>query len=556
MKKITIIILCLTFSISTVYTQEMPKEIKDAVSWLKKQAKSTNTFGGKSTNTLTKKNEPKLIVGIVVDQMRYDYIDRFWDDFGKDGLKRLIKEGFSFGNANFSYTPTFTGPGHASIYTGTTPSVHGIIANNWYDKYNKKYIYCTGDATVETICNCENLSTDVIAEDGKMSPRHMLTTTISDEMKLFNEDAKTIAISLKDRGAILPAGHSATAAYWMDQDGRWISSSYYMDVLPEWLIQFQEKNPAENYLTGEWEIEGGNSHNLDNMLKSKGPSAIKNTPYGNTILNELGIEIIKQEALGQSNSTDFLSISFSSTDYIGHQYGPHAKEIKDTYISLDKDIAKLLKTISENVGSKNVIVFLTADHGVVSEPKKLIERKIPAGYWDKDNCNTQLKNHLNKKYGDGEWVKSFSNNQIFLNHDLIISKNMNIRSIQESCARFLINIEGIKNTYTATQMHEHEYRYGFRSLIQKGYSQKRSGDVLIALETGWISKGWEKGGTTHGTAYSYDTHVPLIFWGRNIKHGKSNKLTHIQDIAPTISTILGISFPNGCTGSPIIEITE
>ena len=551
MKKIAIIILCFSINFQTVDAQEMPKEVQKAMDWIKNQTKKS-----KLSTSVKKETEIKLVVGIVVDQMRYDYLDRFWDDFGEDGFKRLIKEGFSFGNANFSYAPTFTGPGHASIYTGTTPAIHGIIANNWYDKYNKEYVYCTGDATVETICNCENHLTDIIAKDGRMSPHHMLTTTISDEMKLFDKNAKTIAISLKDRGAILPAGHSATAAYWMDQDGKWISSSYYMDALPEWLIQFEEKKPVADYMQGEWEIEDGKNHNLDEMLISKGLSSIKSTPYGNTILNELGIEIIKQEKLGQSTSTDFLSISFSSTDYIGHQYGPHAKEIKDTYIKLDQDIAKLLQTISENVGSKNVLVFLTADHGVVSEPHKLIERKIPAGYWDKEACKTELKNYLNTKYGNGEWIKSFSNNQVFLNYDLITSKNIDINSMQEECTRFLINIEGVKNTYTAKQMHENEYTYGVRSLIQKGYNQKRSGDILIALETGWISKGWEKGGTTHGTAYSYDTHVPLIFWGRDVENGKSNKLVHIKDIAPTISTMLGISFPNGCTGTPIIEITQ
>lgn len=551
MKKITIIILCFTINISTLYAQEMPKEVTNAVNWIKKQTKTS-----KLATSLKKEKETKLVVGIVVDQMRYDYIDRFWNDFGEDGFKRLVNQGFSFRNANFSYAPTFTGPGHASIYTGTTPATHGVIANNWYDKYSEEYVYCTGDASMETICNCEQISIDVVSEDGKMSPRHMLTTTISDEMKLFDAKTKAIAISLKDRGAILPAGHSANAAYWMDKNGEWISSSYYMENLPDWLIKFQEENPSADYLNGVWEVENKFSHNLSSMLLSKGASSIKSTPFGNTILNKLAIEIIKKENLGKSESTDFLAVSFSSTDYIGHQYGPHANEIKDTYIRLDQDISQLLKTISENIGSKNVLVFLTADHGVVSEPHELIERKIPGGYWDKSACRTSLSNHLNKKYGNGKWISSFSNNQVFLNHELIDSKNIKISSIQQECANFLINIENIKNTYTATQMHENQYTDGVRSLIQRGYNQKRSGDVILVLEPGWIAKHWETGGTTHGTAYSYDTHVPLIFWGNKIKNGKSDRLVSIRDIAPTISTILGISFPNGCTGKPIVEITE
>ena len=500
--------------------------------------------------------KPKLVIGIVVDQMRYDYIYRFWNYFGEDGFKRLVNEGHFFRNAQFGYTPTFTGPGHASIFTGTTPSVHGIIANNWYDKQSHAMVYCAGDGSRETICNCEKNHTDVISTDGQMSPHQMLTTTIGDEMQLFNPESKVIGISLKDRGAILSAGHAADAAYWMDSKGEWITSSYYMDELPDWLKEFQDANPSSNYLNGEWKVEGEFSHNLDSLFITSGASGIKSTPFGNTILKDLAMEILKNEKLGEENSTDFLSVSFSSTDYIGHQYGPHAWEVIDTYIRLDKDIAELLKLLNKTVGFENAVVFLTADHGVVSEPSELLKLNIPAGYFESQPMKDSLKVKLNKVLGEEEWIKNISNNQVFLNRQLISDNNLELEKVQQICADFLLKYEWVKNTYTATQLHENEYSNSFHSLIQKGYNQKRSGDVIYTLQTGWISKYWGNGGTTHGSSYSYDTHVPLVFWGGNIPQGQTDRKVNIRDIAPTISTILGISFPNGCTGNPLVEVTQ
>ena len=507
-------------------------------------------------NTKNDLQKPKLVVGIVVDQMRYDYIYRFWDDFGNDGFKRLINEGHFFRNAQFGYVPTYTGPGHASIFTGTTPSVHGIIANNWYEKQSSEMVYCAGDGSRETVCNCEKNHTDVISTDGQMSPHQMLTTTIGDEMQLFNPESKVIGISLKDRGAILSAGHAADAAYWMDSKGEWITSSYYMDELPDWLKEFQDENPSSNYLKGDWKVEEKFSHNLDSLFINKGGSGIKSTPFGNTILKELAIEILQNEKLGLGNSTDFLSVSFSSTDYIGHQYGPHAAEVKDTYIRLDNDIADILNNLDKEIGAKNVVLFITADHGVVSEPQELLERNIPAGYFDGSVMKTELSTYLITNYGEGEWIKNYSNNQLFLNQKLISERKINLQEIERECANFFLKYEWVKNTYTATQINENEYNNSFHSLIQRGYNQKRSGDVIVSLQTGWLSSYWEKGGTTHGSSYSYDTHVPLIFWGGKIPQGQTDRKVYIRDIAPTISTILGTAYPNGCTGNPLPEVTE
>ena len=499
--------------------------------------------------------KPKLVVGIVVDQMRYDYIYRFWDDFGDDGFKRLINEGHFFRNAQFGYVPTYTGPGHASIYTGTTPSVHGIIANDWYDKNSGEYIYCAGDGDMHTVCDCDQKNTDVVSADGKMSPHHMLTTTFSDELKLFNNESKVFGISLKDRGAILPAGHSANGAFWLSSDGKWITSSFYMDQLPDYIKTINDNNPSETYLKGEWAVKGKFSHNLDTLLLT-GAKSIKKTPFGNSILKDLAIDIINEEELGQGENTDIITISFSSTDYIGHQYGPHAAEIKDTYIRLDKDITEILSNLDKEIGTENVVLFITADHGVVSEPQELLERNIPAGYFDGSVMKTELSIYLNTNYGEGEWIKNYSNNQLFLNQKLIAERNINLQEIERKCANFFLKYEWVKNTYTATQINENEYNNSFHSLIQRGYNQKRSGNVIVSLQTGWLSSYWEKGGTTHGSSYSYDTHVPLIFWGGTIPQGQTDRKVNIRDIAPTISTILGTAYPNGCTGNPLPEVTE
>ena len=330
-----------------------------------------------------------------------------------------------------------------------------------------------------------------------------------------------------------------------------------MQSLPDYIRKINDRNDVQKYLKGEWKFsEDGLSHNLDSIFAQKGNSGIKRTPFGNSILKDLAIEIFKNEKLGQRENTDILTVSFSSTDYVGHQYGPHAAEIKDTYLRLDKDIEEILKMIDKKVGFKNSIIFITADHGVVSEPKELLRRNIPAGYFDEMIMKKEVSDYLNTIYGSGDWIKNYSNNHLFLNHDLIEEKNINMQEIQRKCAKFFLKYKWVKNTYTAIQLNENEYQNSFHSLVQRGYNQKRSGDVVVSLQTGWLKVYWRKGGTTHGSCFSYDTHVPLIFWGGDIPQGQTDRKVNIRDIAPTISNILGISYPNGCTGNPLSEITE
>ncbi len=513
-------------------------------------------------------SKPKLVIGIIIDQMRYDYIYRFWNKFGNDGFKRLVNEGFFCRNTNYNYVPTYTAPGHASIYTGTTPAVHGIISNSWYVKNTGKGLYCVSDNTV--------ISVGSDSKEGKCSPINLLTTTITDELRISsNMKSKVIGIALKDRSAILPAGHTANAAYWYDGSvGSFISSTYYMKELPQWVKEFNKRELPKKYLSQTWntilpierytesladdnKYESKNKgetkavfpHNLPELMKDNGGlDMIRETPFGNTLTKDLAIETIKSENLGKSDATDFLTISFSSPDYIGHAYGPNSVEQEDDYIRLDNELAELLKFIDTQIGKNNTLIFLTADHAAPEVPAYLTDLKIPSGYVKANQISDTLKKYLSKKYGD-TLVLSFSNQQVFLNHNVIEEKKLNLQQVQENVAIFLQTTASISEVITATAISNSSFTEGSRYLMQKGFNAKRSGDILINYSPGFID--YEPTGTTHGSPYSYDTHVPLIFYGWDISHGSSSEQVYITDIAPTLAMMLNIQFPNGCTGKPI-----
>ncbi|MFB9054387.1 alkaline phosphatase PafA [Formosa undariae] len=513
--------------------------------------------------------KPKLVVGIVVDQMRYDYLTRFYNKYGEGGFKRMMDEGFNCKNNHFNYIPTYTAPGHASVYTGTSPANHGIIGNNWYDKETKSSVYCAGDENVTPV------GTEDVA--GKMSPSRMLTTTFADENRLFTQmEGKTIGISIKDRGAILPAGHTANAAYWFHgkDEGVFISSTYYQEELPKWVTKFNSSKTAKSYLK-DWntlyniknytesgsdlnEFEGGFKgkdeatfpYDLKKLSKSNGGfDIIKATPYGNSIVADFAIAAIKGEDLGKDDVTDVLTVSFSSTDYVGHNFGVNSKEVEDTYLRLDKDLERLFKILDSYVGKGEYTVFLTADHGAVDVPSYLHSHNVPAGYFGKDEFKENLNSFMAKKYGASDLIENISNNQIFLNRDKIDQLNLNLGNVQQEVANKLISLEDIYVAYPATEIGNNGYSNGIQNLFKNGYNQKRSGDVLYQYNPAVIS--YSKTGSTHGSGLNYDTHVPLLFFGKGIKHGSTLQKTEIIDIAPTISGMLGISFPNGATGQPL-----
>lgn len=532
----------------------------------------------KKKNTETVKavveSAPKLVVGIVVDQMRYDYLTRFWNHYGDDGFKRLVNDGFNCKNHHFNYAPTSTGPGHASVYTGTTPAVHGIIGNNWYDKVQDKEVYCSSDDAYESIGTSSNA--------GKMSPHRMQVTTLTDQLRLHTQmRGKTIAIALKDRGAVLPGGHTANAAYWFEggKSGNWITSSFYMDVLPAWVNAHNTSDAVEGYKKP-WEtlkpistyLESGSDANsyegtfkgedkvtfpydLPKLWDANGQySTLRATPYGNSITADFAIAALTNENLGMDSDTDFLAVSFSSTDYVGHKYGVNSKEIQDTYLRLDQDLARLLGALDAQVGSQNYTVFLTADHAAINVPAYLADNHIPAGYLDLNAMKTRLTEFISYTYGTTDIVKNISNNQVFLDHKVVGNLDMDLDDIQEEIAYELLSYEGMDRVFTGTQMWQNNYTQGIPYILQNGWNQKRSGDVLFVQKPGFIS--YSRTGSTHGSPMIYDTHVPLIFYGNGIKKGETASRTEIPDIAPTIASMLGIAFPNGTTGKPILAVLD
>lgn len=514
--------------------------------------------------------KPKLVVGIVVDQMRYDYLTRFYTKYGDDGFKRMLKDGFVCENAHFNYVPTYTAVGHTAIYTGTTPSVNGIIGNNWYDKEERKSIYCVDDSNYKTLG----------AEyGGEKSPARLLTTTITDELHLAQQNrGKVIGISLKDRSAILPAGHTANAAYWFEgrSQGKFISSTYYMAELPKWVQKFNEKGYAEKYLKEKWEtlypikkytesIEDDNDfeqpfkgqskavfpYDLKELSKENGGfDILKSSPFGNTILVDFAKEAITQENLGKSEDIDFLAISFSSPDYIGHQFGVDSKEVEDTYLRLDKDLAELLKYLDKEVGTNKYTVFLTADHAAVQVPAYLNSLKIPGGYFSSIEFEKFIGDFCQDQFGSAKLIEDFSNFQIFLNKDELKHLKLETEEVAEALVNHIMDYPKLMRVITSEDLLVGNFNDRLFSFLQNGFNQKRSGDVILVPNPAVIS--YPKQGSTHGSGFTYDTHVPILFFGTGINNAKTSKFVPITSIAPTLANLLQISFPNGNSGN-IIE---
>lgn len=517
--------------------------------------------------------QPKLVVGIVVDQMRYDYLNAFSDKYGNGGFKRLLKDGFLCKNAQYNYVPTYTGPGHASIYTGTTPAIHGIAANEWYDKKTKKEIYCVQDKSVKPVGSN--------SDAGLMSPANLDATTIGDEIKIAsNNKAKVIGISLKDRSSILPAGHAADGAYWFDgSTGNFITSTFYRNELPKWLSDFNDKKLAKQYLEKGWNtllpIDKYTESLPDDSPYEKAPNKkdkpvfpyeftkqlekgnydiIRSTPFGNSLTKDLAMATIEGESLGKDAFCDMLCISFSSTDYVGHSFGTKAIELEDTYIRLDKDLEELFTYLDTKIGKGNYTLFLTADHGAVQNPAYLQAQKINAGYVNGKEIEKKLKQELFKEYGDSLVMKCV-NQQVYLNDSIIQAKKLDKFFIEKLCVRVILTFSEVSDVICEDQLKfQSQNDMLFRGLVQRGYNNKRSGDILVTYKPGYID--YDKTGTTHGSAFSYDTHVPLMFYGAGINTGNTLRPVYITDIAPTICHLINVPYTNGNIGNPIQEVIK
>jgi predicted AlkP superfamily pyrophosphatase or phosphodiesterase len=516
--------------------------------------------------------KPKLVVGVVVDMMRYDYLTRFEKHFTENGFKRLMYKGFNAKNTHYNYIPTYTGPGHASIFSGATPAIHGIISNNWYHKEENELIYCVTDKKMTSI------GTD--SELGQRSSYRMLTTTICDENRIHTQfRGKTIGVSLIDRSAVLSAGHTSNATYWFsgDDKGHFITSSFYMNKLPKWVKDFNKT--TESYLKN-WNtvkpidtyVESGSDlNNYEIGFKGKDnavfPYDLKalaaqnndygiliDTPFGNDMLTDFAKEAIKNEGLGKDNITDFLTISFTSPDFVGHNFGINSKELQDTVIRLDLNIGDLLEYLDENVGKGNYTLFLSADHGAVHVPQFLADNNIPAGYFDNKQFRRSVKEFVENTFGSAMLIEGYSDNQIFFDYDLLAKNEIEADDIQEALYYFIIQQDGIDRVFTRDMIEGSDGNNPFNKAVKNGFHPKRSGDIVYILEPSVIS--YTKQGSTHGSFFTYDSHVPLLFFGQGIKQGSSFERCDITDIAPTISALLGIAQPNGSIGKVIEKALE
>lgn len=518
---------------------------------------------------------PKLVVGVVVDQMRWDYLYRYQERFGDNGFKRLMREGFNCENTMLNYIPAVTAIGHTSIYTGSVPAIHGIAGNDFH--IDGKQTYCTDDAAVATVGSN--------SDAGKMSPHNLKVTTIGDELHLAtNYRSKVISVSLKDRASILPGGHTADGAYWFDAEtGNFITSTYYRKDLPGWLKKFNDRQLAKHYLSQDWETlyptESYKNSTADNnsyenpfpgadtptmpvatskLMDSEGLGLIRNTPYGNTLTIDLALAAIDGERLGNRGETDMLAVSLSSTDYIGHQFGTYAIETEDTYLRLDRDIARLLAALDQEIGKGEYLLFLTADHAAAHNFKFLTDKGIPAGGWDIEKTKAALNSHLKAEFKtDCNLVSGLLNYQIFLDNEKIDSLGISKKNVVAAAIDYIKRGEGVycaveqENAGTATLPSP------IKDRIVNGYYPGRSGEIQIIMQPGWYGLESEAtGGTDHGVWHPYDTHVPLIFFGSGINPGATFTPVEITDIAATVCALLHIQMPDGCLGKPVTELTK
>lgn len=519
---------------------------------------------------------PKLMVGIMVDQMRWDYLYRYFDRYSEGGFKRLLNNGFSCENTYINYIPTVTAIGHSSVYTGTTPAIHGIAGNDFIIQATGQNMYCTEDDSAIPVGTAADNSA------GKMSPKNLLASTITDELKLAtNFRSKVIGIAIKDRGAILPAGHFADAAYWFDNSGDWISSSFYMKDLPKWVKDFNKQKLAEKYLKQDWNtlypiasykqsIADDNPYEgkfkgtekaifpvkTSQLMKQNGLGLVAITPYGNTLTLALAKAAVANEQMGKNpeGCTDFLAVSISSPDKIGHQFATNSIEVEDNYLRLDKDLESFFKYLDQTVGEGQYTIFLTADHGAAHNPQFFMDQKGNGGYFDSKTAQKGLNDLLKAKFGQEKIVISLSNYQVHLNNTLIQQQNLDEVAIRSAAISYLKTLEGVAFVTDMDKASEATIPARIKERIINGYNHKRSGAIQIVLEPQWYSGSPKSTGTTHGNWNPYDSHIPLVWMGWGIKHGATNRVTNMTDIAATVAGLLHIQEPNGSIGSPIVEV--
>ncbi len=520
---------------------------------------------------------PKLVVGIVVDQMCYEYLYRYYDKYCEGGFKRFMNNGTNCRNTNYNYVPTYTGPGHASIYTGTTPSDHGIVANEWYSRHENKEVNCVEDTAVNTIGS--------ESAYGKYSPQRLKSNTITDQLKLTYPKAKVVSMSIKNRGAILPGGHLSDGSYWFDfETGQLISSTFFATELPNWVQKFNKRKYPEKCLKEEtWNtllpIEEyheslGDDRKYERLLVGKEtptfPYNLKamtndslhyglftSTPFANTYLTDFALKAIENEDLGTDGQTDMLCISYSTPDIIGHSFGPYSIEIEDTYLRLDLEVKRLLQTLDSNIGKGEYIVFITADHAVVPVPQFLTDKGLPGGYVFMDSIISTIDSLCELRFG-ARLLEHCDNLNMYLNNDRIDSLGLQKNDVVAFFGQHLIPWKGIKRVFTTNELYEAGKDHGWKDMIRRGIHHRESGDIVVMLEPGYLPKLTDseeaRKGTSHGSAYGYDTHVPLLWYGKGIEKQEVFRNINITDISATLIHMLYLQRPNAMSGQPIVEL--
>lgn len=516
---------------------------------------------------------PKLVVGIVVDQMRWDYLSRFYNLFGNSGFKRLMNDGFSCDNTYIPYTPTVTACGHTCIYTGSVPAIHGITGNYWRNRQLNTSVYCTEDKTVKTVGST--------SKEGEMSPRNMLVTTIGDELRMnTNFKSRVFSVSLKDRGSILPAGHSANAAYWYDgASGSFITSTYYMPQLPAWLQAFNSRKIPDSLFALGWKLakpasmytqyatadekpyetktfgvdQKGFPYDLSRYA-GKDYSKLSSTPHNNTLVAGMAKALLQNEQLGKGEATDMLSVSFSSPDIIGHAFGPNSWETVDGYIRLDETIGDLLTYLDATVGKGQYLCFLTADHGVAHVPGFLKENNLPGGSFSSSTTLKNLNIALNNIFQNDKLATSMSNYQVHFNDKLVDSLQIDKMKLKQVVIDYLVKLPEVTRAFDISQLASTTLPARQKEMLANGWYPNRGGDVQYILKPGYIDGGAT--GTTHGLWNPYDSHIPLLWYGWNVKKGSTNREVYMTDIAATLAAMLHIQVPSGCIGKVIEEIAR
>jgi predicted AlkP superfamily pyrophosphatase or phosphodiesterase len=523
-----------------------------------------------NTNIISR---PKIVIGIVIDQMRWDYLYRYYDRYkANGGFRRMLDRGMSCDNTMIPYTPTVTACGHSCIYTGSVPAINGITGNEWWDRTTEKKMYCANDNTVKPIGSDNKMN--------ELSPKNLLTTTIGDQMGFAcNYTNKVIGIALKDRGAILPAGHSAKAAYWYDsKSGNFISSNFYFNELPKWVNDFNARKLPDTYYAQNWNTlypintylqstaddrpyedklfgkttRAGFPYMLDSFI-GKNYSKLWHTPYGNTLTFEMAKAAIINEKMGKGTFTDLLAVSFSTPDIIGHAVGPNAIATEDCYLRLDIELGKFFDFLDLQFGRGNYTSFLSADHGVAEVPGFNEDHKLPGKPWDDVKLAEKLNAACKVKFGIEKTVISMANYQVAIDPKVISETNT-----RDAIVTFMLPIiekePGIARVFDIQKLSETTLPDVQKKMLENGYYPKRSGDVQIILEPGWIDMGDK--GTTHGLWNPYDAHIPLLWYGFGIKPGKLSREVYMTDIAPTLASLLRIQMPSGSIGHVIPEVLK